>query len=176
MCSRIYTTCIPVKNVLCPAKKLLPSFSQCLMIRNAIVTTAHLMPRRAPLRADSLPVLLLAATTNFHYASSSFCNVLLKPSYHCECTGDPPCLLRASDSNHLTFSPWFGPDGTAGEHFVKQGQTGGIFWPKLAVTFTFLGVVVEPGMKLAAAAVAWEAATKKKIASAWEAATKKKDS
>ena len=30
------------------------------------------------------------------------------------------------------------------------------------MTFTFVGVVVEPRMKLAAAAVAWEAATKKK--------------
>ena len=56
----------------------------------------------------------------------------------------------------LTFSPWFGPV----ENFAKQGQTAGIFWPKLATTIAFAGVDVEPTMKLAAATVPWEAATK----------------
>ena len=41
---------------------------------------------------------------------------------------------------HWTFSPWFGLDGTAGENVAKGGQTGDIFWPKLAATFTFAGV------------------------------------
>ena len=59
----------------------------------------------------------------------------------------------------MTFSPWSGPDGAAVENFAKQGQTAGIFWPKLAATITFEGVDVEPTMMLAASTVAWEAAT-----------------
>ena len=51
--------------------------------------------------------------------------------------------------------------GAAVENFAKQGQTAGIFWPKLlAATIAFAGIDVEPTMKLAAATVAWEAATK----------------
>ena len=40
---------------------------------------------------------------------------------------------------------------------ARQGASFG----RLAPTFTFVGVVVEPRMKLAAAAVAWEATKKK---------------
>ena len=77
---------------------------------------------------------------------------------------DTPCLLRAPGFRQhlkLTFSPWFGPHGAAVENFAKQGQTAGIVWSKLATTIAFFSDVdVEPTMKLAAATVAWEAATK----------------
>ena len=90
--------------------------------------------------------------------------VLSKLSYHCERTGGAPCLVHASGSIYLTFSPWFGPDGPAGENVAKQGQIRGIFLPNLAATSALVGVVVEQRMKLAAAAVAWEAATKISLA------------
>ena len=56
---------------------------------------------------------------------------------------------------------WLGPNGTTGEKTASRVRRGGIFWPKLAATFTFACVVVEPRIKVAAAAIAWEAATKR---------------
>ena len=115
------------------------------MTRNAVLTTTHLMPRRAPLRADSLPVLFCCSRRQ-PTSTPEGVVILLQISDQSlrtiwQCTGDTPCLPRASGSRqHLTFSPCIGPDGAAVETFAKQGPTAGIFWPKLETTMLLLRV------------------------------------
>ena len=119
--SRIYTCKLhPRQEYFVSRQETLALFLKSFRI--TILTTTHLMPRRTPLRAARCLCadLLVAATTNLHSASLSFCNVLSKLLYKCECTGDTPCLLRASDSNYLTFSPLFGPDRTPREHLLRE--------------------------------------------------------
>ena len=120
------------------------------------------MLQQAPLRADSLPVLFRCSRRQ---PTSPLEGVVILLQISCQSLRTTVSAqgtllafsaLQASGSTYLTC---FGPDGAAVQKFAKHGQTAGLFWPTLAATITFARVDVEPTMKLAAATVAWEAAT-----------------
>jgi len=69
-------------------------------------------------RVFAIADLLLAARTNFHSAWWSFCKCRIKalvPLWVYRGHSMPSSRPR----EHLTFLPWFGPEGTAGENLVK---------------------------------------------------------
>ena len=120
-----------------------------------------------------VPGSLSAKTATFVRCTSSksprvyilYCaNVVSKPWYRCGCADNTPC--RLGDAGSMSFLPWFVPRTEPPVQLHEVGtDRGHIFCTKVAATFTFMCVNVEPGVMTAAAAVAWEAATKISVVS-----------